>query len=203
MIEDSDTLGIKSVSAEIERLRRGPFSHRRIESLHGRLASAAKAEIMTRFASGQIDILVATSLVEVGVDVPNASVMIIEAADRFGLATLHQLRGRVGRSTEQSHCYLFSESHSLVARQRLGALERTTDGFRLAQIDLEQRGAGQIYGLAQHGRLDLRFADLGDAKLIAEVRTAARDFVADPQAVLQYPQVVEQINRLKLVTSLD
>lgn len=203
LIADSDTLGIKSVTAEIERLKRGPFSHRRIEGLHGRLAGADKATVMERFGTGTIDILVATSLVEVGVDVPNASVMIVEAADRFGLATLHQLRGRVGRSNQQSYCYLFSQNRSPVARARLAALERTTDGFRLAQIDLELRGAGQIYGLAQHGRLDLRFADLGDAKLIAEARQAAQQAAGDPQGVLQYPEMAEQINRLKLVTSLD
>lgn len=203
LISESDILGLKSVEAEIDRLRRGPFQHRRLEGLHGRLTGADKTKIMADFRAARFDILVATSLIEVGVDVPAASVMIIEAADRFGLATLHQLRGRVGRSTHQSYCYLLSENQAPAARQRLRALERTADGFRLAQIDLELRGAGQIYGLKQHGQLDLRFADLGDTKLVAEARQAANTFAKDPAVVLQYPEVVKQINQLKAVTSLD
>ncbi|HSX14933.1 MAG TPA: helicase-related protein, partial [Candidatus Saccharimonadales bacterium] len=147
-------------------------------------------------------ILVATSLIEVGLDVPNASVIIIEAAERYGLATLHQLRGRVGRSDQQSYCYLFSSDDS-AGSARLAAMERTNDGFRLAQIDIELRGAGQIYGLKQHGRIDLRFADLGDAKLVALVRQAAEAFAADPVKMVESKRAVARINQLKEVTSLD
>lgn len=201
LIEESDTLGVKSVSAEVERLRQGPFAHRRIAVLHGRVKSEAKTKVMEQFATGEFDILVATSLIEVGVDVPDASVMVIEGAERFGLATLHQLRGRVGRSSHQSYCYLFSSVSDITPRLR--AMERSHDGLRLAQIDLEQRGAGQIYGLRQHGKLDLRFADLGDLQLIATARRAARDFVGLGPAMLQYKATMTRINQLKTVTSLD
>ncbi len=201
VIEESDTLGVKSVTAEVERLRRGPFSHRRIALLHGRVKSEAKTAIMAQFAAGEFDILVATSLIEVGVDVPQASVMMIEGAERFGLATLHQLRGRVGRSHHQSYCYLFSSTSEISPRLR--AMERSHDGLRLAQIDLQQRGAGQIYGLRQHGKLDLRFADTGDAKLLASVRQAAKDFVGLGPEMLKYEATMARINQLKTVTSLD
>lgn len=203
LIEDSDILGFKSVEAEEKRLRLGPFSHRRMAGLHGRMKPEEKERIMAEFAAGNLDILVATSLIEVGIDVANTTVMIIEAADHFGLATLHQLRGRVGRSDLQSHCFLFMSSDVGVGERRLRALERTSDGFRLAQIDLEERGAGQVYGLRQHGRLDLRFADIGDAALTSEVRKAAQEFVSKSSNMVQYPRTVKRINQLKAVTSLD
>src|SRR5205085_1497363 len=144
-----------------------------------------------------------TSVIEVGIDVPNASIMLVEGADRFGLAALHQLRGRIGRGQHASYCLLASDSTAPNAIERLQALERTQDGFRLAQIDLELRGPGQVYGTRQHGMLELELADLGDTKLVAAVRKAAAAFVEDPAAVVQYPQVLERINRLKSVTSLD
>jgi len=203
LIEESEVLAAKSVEAEEQRLRRGPFSHRRMAGLHGRMKAEEKERIMADFAAGNIDILVATSLIEVGVDVANASVMIIESADRFGLATLHQLRGRVGRGTAQAYCYLFSSAQDGSGDRRLAAMEHSADGFRLAQIDMAERGVGQIYGLRQHGRLDLRFADLGDTALLAEAREAARDFVSGPQQMVQYPLSVQRINQLKTVTSLD
>lgn len=203
LIEESDALDFKSVETEEKRLREGPFSHRRMAGLHGRMKSDEKERIMAQFAAGEIDILVATSLIEVGVDVANASVMMIEAADRFGLATLHQLRGRVGRGSAQAYCYLFSSSNIGAGDRRLAALEHTNDGFRLAQIDMQERGAGQVYGLRQHGRLDLQFADIGNTKLLAEARLAAQAFVGDGARMLQYPGSVERINQLKTVTSLD
>lgn len=203
LIEDSDTLGSKSVTTEAERLRNGVFKHRRIGILHGRLKPAEKDATMQAFADGELDILVTTTVIEVGIDVPNASVMLIEGAERFGLAALHQLRGRVGRGEHKSYCMLATDSTGAGVAERLQALERTNDGFRLAQIDLELRGPGAIYGLRQHGMLDLRVADLSDTKLIAQVREVATEFVADSKRVLQYPQVTERINRLKSITSLD
>ncbi|HSH31869.1 MAG TPA: ATP-dependent DNA helicase RecG [Candidatus Saccharimonadales bacterium] len=203
LIEESDKLGAKSALAEAERLQKSIFGHRRIAVIHGKLAAADKQAVMERFVDGQIDILVATSVIEVGIDVPNASVMLIEGADRFGLASLHQLRGRIGRGQHQSRCYLLYDSLSPAVAQRLGAMERTSDGFRLAQIDLELRGPGQIYGLQQHGVLDLEMADIADAKLVSEVRAAAQEFLRDEEVMLQYPQIVEQVNKLKTVTSLD
>lgn len=203
LVEDTDASGAKSVTAEAERLKSGPFSHRGIAVMHGRMKPADRDGIMKKFAAGDIDILVATSVIEVGIDVPNASIMLIEGADRFGLAALHQLRGRVGRGQHRSYCMVASDSNAPGAVERLEALERTQDGFRLAQIDLELRGPGQIYGKRQHGLLDLRMADLGDSRLVAAVRAAAEGFVSSPDDMLQYPQVVERINRLKTVTSLD
>lgn len=203
LVEDSDTLGAKSVTAEVERLRQGPFTHRRIGMIHGKLKPAERETVMQQFRDGELDILVATSVIEVGIDVPNASVMLIESAERFGLAALHQLRGRVGRDAHQSYCLVASDSTAPGVAERLQALERTQDGFRLAQIDLELRGPGQVYGQRQHGMLELELADLSDTRLVAAVRAAANRFVSNPATMLQYPQVVERINRLKSITSLD
>jgi ATP-dependent DNA helicase RecG len=203
LIDESDKLGVKSATAEAERLQKGTFKHRRIGLIHGRLKAEERDGVMQQFVAGELDILVATSVIEVGIDVPNAAIMLIEGAERFGLATLHQLRGRIGRGQYASYCFLASDSSAPGVTERLQALERTQDGFRLAQIDLETRGPGQIYGARQHGLLELEIADLGDSKLVAAVRKAAASFVEEPDLVLQYPQVIERINRLKSVTSLD
>ncbi|HEX7259796.1 MAG TPA: helicase-related protein, partial [Candidatus Saccharimonadia bacterium] len=203
LIEDSDVLGAKSVTTEAERLQTGAFSHRRIGVVHGKLKPADRDEVMEQFTGGELDILVATSVIEVGIDIANASIMLIEGAERFGLAALHQLRGRVGRGAHHSYCFIASDSSTPGAIQRLQALERTNDGFRLAQIDLELRGPGQVYGRRQHGMLELEMADLGDVRLVAAVRKAAERFVSDSKDMLQYPQVVARVNRLKHLTSLD
>jgi ATP-dependent DNA helicase RecG len=202
LISESDKLGVKSVETEFERLKSSVFKHRRIGLMHGRLKTDEKAEIMDKFKSGKIDMLVATSVIEVGVDVPNATIMLIEGAERFGLAALHQLRGRVGRGGVQSHCYMFTTSDNPATIQRLKSLEKTNDGFRLAQIDLEMRGPGEIYGTAQHGLLDLRMADLFDHKLIAEAREAAESFL-NKHNLLEYPRLANKVNGLKSITSLD
>jgi ATP-dependent DNA helicase RecG len=203
LIETSDVLVAKSVTAEYERLRKGPFKHRRLGLIHGRLPADEKQAVMDQFVAGQLDILVATSVIEVGIDVPNASVMLIEGAERFGLAALHQLRGRIGRGSYPSHCFLVAESKAPGTLERLKALERSQDGFRLAQIDLEIRGPGQIYGRRQHGALDVQLADIGDAKFLSHVRSEALKFLSDPGAMLKYPQVATKVNALKAVTSLD
>ena len=200
-IDAADDGGSKSVIDEAERLRQGPFKHRRIGLLHGKMKADEKQAVMEQFGAGNIDILVATTVVEVGMDVRNATVMLIEAADRFGLAALHQLRGRVGRGEYASYCFLVPAGRD--DNERLAALEKSGDGFRLAQIDLELRGPGQIYGRRQHGDLDLQMADLGDTKLIAEARKAAQAFLNEPARMLQYPQISERVNALKSVTSLD
>lgn len=201
-IDATDKSDSASVKAEHDRLQKTVFAHRRMGLLHGQLKSLERQKIMADFVAHKLDILVATSMVEVGVDVPNASVMMIEAADRFGLAALHQLRGRVGRASHQSYCYLFSSTDNEVAVGRLGALERTTDGARLAQIDLENRGAGEIYGTSQHGRLDLRMADLTDTHLLRECREAAQTF-HHKQDMLEYPIIAAAVMALQKVTSLD
>jgi ATP-dependent DNA helicase RecG len=149
------------------------FPELRLEVLHGRMSGKQKDAVMRRFRAGQADILVSTSVIEVGIDVPNASVMLIEGADRFGLAQLHQFRGRVGRGAEQSYCLLLSEEPSEEARRRLELMEETSDGFRLAEADLDLRGAGQFFGTKQSGMPGLRVAKLSDVKLIELTRAEA------------------------------
>lgn len=146
--------------------------------------------------------LVCTTVIEVGVDVPNATCMIIEAAERFGLAQLHQLRGRVGRGQHQSHCFLVPSS-SQVATTRLSALETTHDGFKLAELDLQLRGPGAIYGTYQHGALDLRVAKLSDTHLIANARKSAQEFIERGENLLQYPQLAAKVSALRAVTNLN
>lgn len=203
LVDDSEVANeLKSVETEYKRLKAGIFKHRRLGILHGQLKSDEKEAIMRTFAEGEIDILVCTTVVEVGVNVPNATVMLIEGADRFGLAQLHQLRGRVGRGAHQSYCYLIP-STSAKPSQRLREMEHSTDGFYLAEKDLELRGPGEIYGRAQHGELDLRIASLGDTKLIKRVRTEAEWSIKNHLNLLQYPQLQERVERYRRLTSLQ
>lgn len=203
LVADSAVRAVKSVTTEYERLKTGPFRHRRLGLMHGKLAAADKQQVMDDFAAGKIEVLVTTTVIEVGVNVPNATIMLVENAETFGLAALHQLRGRVGRGEHASHCFLLADTKSPGTQERLRALEKSQDGFRLAQIDLELRGPGQIYGQMQHGQLDLSLADLGDAKLLSRVRTAALKFIQQPDAMIEYPYVTAKVNALKAVTSLD
>ncbi|MFA6963309.1 MAG: ATP-dependent DNA helicase RecG [Patescibacteria group bacterium] len=166
----------KSVISEFEKLKT-IFSELEIAMLHGKLKAKEKDQIMSEFASGKTQLLVSTSVIEVGVDVPNATVMMIEDAERFGLAQIHQFRGRVGRAEHQSFCFLFSNSTSDKALTRLKALESTTDGFKLAEIDLETRGAGSIFGTSQSGLIDLRMASYSDYHLIQMASEAAKETV--------------------------
>ncbi|MEO7617998.1 MAG: ATP-dependent DNA helicase RecG [Candidatus Saccharibacteria bacterium] len=203
LVEASEMLDAKAAVIEAERLANGPFKHRRIGLIHGKLSSVEKQTVMENFALGQIDILVATSVIEVGIDVPNAAIMLIEGAERFGLAALHQIRGRVGRGEHASFCFLVTDSRSATAAERLGALEKSQDGFRLAQIDLELRGPGQIYGRRQSGDLDLQFADTTDAVFLSLVRNEALNFLKAPDSLMKYPEIAAKIQSLKAVTSLD
>jgi ATP-dependent DNA helicase RecG len=192
------------VSAETvyDRLRQHEFKHRRIGLLHGRMKSADKQAVMKRFAKHEIDILVTTTVIEVGIDVPNATVMIVEAADRFGLAQIHQLRGRVGRGTDPGYCYLIMSDMSALS-PRLKILERSNDGFKLAEIDLKLRGPGAIYGTAQHGQLDLRIAELTDVKLIIRAKAAAQMYIDRRENLLQYPVTYQRVQRFRAVTNLN
>jgi ATP-dependent DNA helicase RecG len=194
----------KAASAEniYEQLSKHEFKHRRVGLLHGKMKPADKQAIMQQFEKHELDILVSTTVIEVGVDVPNASVMLIEAADRFGLAQIHQLRGRVGRGNHAGYCYLMM-SDSSAPPQRLRALERTNDGFKLAELDLELRGPGAIYGRLQHGELDLRIAKLTDTKLIASARKAAQKFIDRGENLVQYPRLHERVRTLRAVTNLN
>lgn len=157
---------------------------------------------MQAFAKGETDILVSTTVVEVGVDVPNATVIVIEDADRFGLAQLHQLRGRVGRSHHQSYCYLMVSS-SKAPSQRLKEVENSSDGFYLAEVDLEMRGPGEIYGRAQHGELNLQVASLADTKLIRRAQQSAQAFIATKEDLLQYKELAKDVERYQRLTTLN
>jgi len=202
LIEDNPDNEIKSVQAEYKKLQNSIFKHRRIGLLHGKLKSDEKDAVMQQFSDGKLDILVSTTVVEVGVDVPNATVMLIENADRFGLAQLHQLRGRVGRSVHQSFCYLIT-STSAKPTERLRQVEKSNDGFYLAEADLKLRGPGEIYGRAQHGALNLQVATLGDTKLIARAQRQAKLFVASGDDMLQYKQLAAAVQYYQRLTTLN
>jgi ATP-dependent DNA helicase RecG len=181
LIEESDKLGVKSAQEEFKKLSEKVFPHLKIGLLHGKMKPADKEEVMRKFKDKEVDILVSTSVVEVGVDVPNATVMMIEGAERFGLAQLHQFRGRVGRSTHQSYCFLFSEDQNAVENPRLAAMVKSSNGFELAQKDLEIRGSGDLYGTEQSG-YGFRVATLSNLPLVERSRNYAEKLLeADPE----------------------
>jgi ATP-dependent DNA helicase RecG len=181
LIEESESLAVKAATVEYERLSRDVFPHLRLGLLHGSMKTADKDLIMRRFRDGELDILVATSVIEVGIDVPNATVMVIEDADRFGLSQLHQFRGRVGRGKYQSYCYVLSADASMQAQERLEVFQSTDDGFRLAEADLRLRGPGEFFGVRQSGVPELRIADLNDTRLVELTRTlASKLWESDP-----------------------
>ena len=183
LIEESETRIARAAEAEAERIRSAELRGYRVGCLHGRLPSAERRSVMASFKAGELDVLVATTVIEVGVDVPNATIMIVQEADRFGLAQLHQLRGRVGRGAEQSYCLLVSRAPEELtdgASERLEALVATTDGFELAERDLEIRGEGQLLGARQSGYSDLRFVRLRrDQNLLERARDVARGFESE------------------------
>jgi ATP-dependent DNA helicase RecG len=194
LIEESETSQARAAEAEAERLRRAELRGYRVGLLHGRLRPADRRELMARFKAHELDVLVATTVVEVGVDVPNATIMIVQEADRFGLAQLHQLRGRVGRGAEQSYCLLISrarEDLTETAVSRLEALVRTTDGFELAEEDLELRGGGQLLGTRQSGLTDLKFAHLRRDRPLLERARALADELVDADGPLR-----DEVDRL-------
>ena len=173
LVDESEAIESKAATEEYERLSQEVFPDLRVGLLHGRLAAKEKDAQMRRFRDGEIDVLVSTAVVEVGIDVPNASVMLIEGADRFGLAQLHQFRGRVGRGEHKSYCLLLSDSPSANARDRLSALESIHDGFKLAEVDLELRGPGDFFGTRQSGLPNLRMAHVSDRTLLQLAREEA------------------------------
>jgi ATP-dependent DNA helicase RecG len=184
LIEESEKMEVRAATAEYERLHRLVFPEFKLGLLHGRLKNKEKDEAMQAFARNEVQILVSTSVVEVGIDVPNATVMAIEGAERFGLAQLHQFRGRVGRGEHQSYCMLLSDSPAAEINPRLHAIEETQNGFRLAEIDLELRGPGELFGTRQSGLLELKVARLTDVELIEETRREAGQLLdRDPELV--------------------
>lgn len=181
LVEESEKVEARAAVAEYERLQNEIFPELRVGLIHGRLKSAEKEAVMRAFYQGEIDILVSTSVIEVGVDVPNATVMLIEGANRFGLAQLHQFRGRVGRGEHQSYCLLIADTETAVAEQRLSALETTNDGFVLAEKDLEIRGPGEFFGRRQSGLPELKMASLLDMDMLELAQKEARAlYQADP-----------------------
>jgi ATP-dependent DNA helicase RecG len=181
LIEESETIQAKAAIAEYERLSDDVFYDLRLGLLHGRMPASEKDKIMRCFRSGELDILISTPVVEVGIDVPNATVMLIESADRFGLSQLHQFRGRVGRGQEQSYCILLAENPSEVSRERLDIIEKIQDGFKLAGEDLSRRGPGEFFGTRQSGLPELRMARLTDVALLELARSEAiKLFQIDP-----------------------
>ncbi|MFC2072297.1 ATP-dependent DNA helicase RecG [Chloroflexota bacterium] len=173
LVEESEVIQARAATAEYERLSQEVFPELRLGLLHGRMSAAEKDKVMRSFRSGELNILVATPVVEVGIDVPNATVMLIESADRFGLSQLHQFRGRVGRGQEQSYCMLLAQNPSQIARERLDIIEKTQDGFQLAEEDLKLRGPGEFFGTRQSGLPDLRMAKLSDVALLEVARSEA------------------------------
>jgi len=202
LISESSLLEANSAEKVYEQFRKKEFKKYRLGLLHGKMKADEKNAVMQQFVNRELDVLVSTTVIEVGVDVPNASVMMIESAERFGLAQLHQLRGRVGRGGHKAYCYLMM-SDSTAPSRRLRALESSDNGFRLAELDLELRGPGAIYGQTQHGALDLRVAKLTDVHLIAAARKAAGEFVESGEDLVKYTELATNVQHFRTVTNLN
>ena len=202
LIADNPENDVKSVEAEYKKLKNSVFGHRKIGLLHGKMKPSEKEAVMQDFKDKKYDILVSTTVVEVGVDVPNATCMMIEDADRFGLAQLHQLRGRVGRSEHQSYCFLLM-STTKKPTERLREVEKSDDGFYLAEADMRLRGPGEIYGRMQHGALNLQIATLADTQLIARAQRAAKQFIAGAHDLANYPALAAHIHYYQRLTTLN
>ncbi|HEX5797112.1 MAG TPA: ATP-dependent DNA helicase RecG [Candidatus Saccharimonadales bacterium] len=202
LISESDKLHYLSAEEVYSELSTKIFKHRKVELLHGRLKTDDKERIMQRFVGGKTNVLVSTTVIEVGVDVPNATIMLIDGVERFGLAQVHQLRGRIGRGKHQSYCYLLM-SDSSAPSERIRALEGTNDGFELAELDLRLRGPGAVYGVAQHGELDLRLANITDTKLIASARASAQKFLDRSDKLADYPWLAREVRKNRLITILN
>lgn len=197
LIEESDKLEVRSAEETFAELQAGELAGLRLALLHGRMKSAEKEQAMEAFRAGRHDVLVATTVIEVGVDVANATVMVILDADRFGIAQLHQLRGRVGRGAAVSWCFLLAKGETPESEARLSALERSTDGFELAEIDLDLRGEGTIMGARQKGRNDLRLASLRrDRDWVAKAREVAFELVDADPTMASHPALAEEIDLL-------
>nr|MBI5455560.1 ATP-dependent DNA helicase RecG [Candidatus Levybacteria bacterium] len=195
-IEESESMvTVKAATKEFERLKKEVFPHLKLGLLHGKLKAKEKDEILKSFKDKNIDILVSTPVVEVGIDIPNATIMLIEEADRFGLAQLHQLRGRVGRSDKQSYCLLFTQSTNPQTLERLKSLETIFSGALLAELDLRLRGPGQIYGTAQHGIPNLKIASFSDFNLIEKTKKEAIEILPE---INKYPLLLERVNEINL-----
>ncbi len=194
-VEDSDTSTIKSAKAELTRLQTKVFPKHHLGLIHGKLSGAEKERIMTAFYNRELDILVATSVIEIGIDVPNATIMLIEDADRFGLAQLHQLRGRVGRGEHQSYCFLFTQSSSPDSIARLNQFSKISDGFKLAELDLKQRGFGSLFGTDQTG-FDFKFGQYLTMGVLKLGQQAASDLLKKGVSLQKHPELKQKVGPL-------
>lgn len=201
LIDESETLSAKAATKEAEDLQNGEFSDLKVGLLHGKMKPEEKDKIMADFKSKKYNILVSTTVVEVGVDVPNATVMVIDNAERFGLSQLHQLRGRVGRSKDQSYCVLISSSSSQDTKERLNILTKTNDGFIIAEKDLEIRGPGEFLGTRQSGLPELHLTDLTkDLYILEMAKTAAIEFLSNNK-IADYKELQAHIKSNQKLTS--
>lgn len=197
LIEESDVLQLRAAKEEYKKLQQDIFPELIIGLLHGRMKAKEKDDIMQQFGRNEINILVSTSVVEVGVDVPNSTIMMIEGADRFGLAQLHQFRGRVGRGKHQSYCFLFTDADSKSVKDRLKAMEDHTNGFKLAEIDLTMRGPGEVFGTRQSGIPDLKMASLTDKAMVYRTRKWAEQFLEEADGKIEkYPDLAYEVARI-------
>lgn len=202
LIDDSATIKSRSVSEVYKELSEKIFKDFKVNCLHGKMKSEEKQKIMNQFVEGKTDVLVSTTVIEVGVDIPNATVMAIESPERFGLAQIHQLRGRVGRGTKEGICLLMQSDNSKPSK-RLSALENINSGFELSELDMQIRGPGAIYGVSQHGDLDLRMVDFNDVQLIKSARDSAKKLFNKDPNLLQYKQLKKRIEKLQKITHLN
>lgn len=199
-IEENNRNTVTSVKKQLTKIAQ-LFPEARVEMLHGRMSADDKDDVMDRFSRGQIDILVSTTVVEVGVDVPNANMIIIQDAENYGLAQLHQLRGRVGRGDQPASCFLLTTSEK--PSRRLREMEKSTDGFHLAEVDLKIRGPGEIYGAMQHGELNLQVANLTDTTVITAASRHAEAFAKHPEDMIQYKELATRIRKYQQLTTLN
>ena len=202
LVEDSEKLEVKSAKSTFKEMQ-SLFPDVAVGLLHGQMASEEKAAVLSQFSAGALQLLVATAVVEVGVNVPNATVMIIEGAERFGLAQLHQFRGRIGRGSEQSYCYLFPTEASYAGSPRLRVLAETTDGFKIAEEDLKLRGPGEVYGIAQSGFGHLQVASLLDYPTIRSARDTAETILAEDPELENYPILKAKVAQKNMATHFE
>jgi ATP-dependent DNA helicase RecG len=203
LIDPSDKLGVKAATTEYKKLSQEIFPDLKIGLLHGRMKAKEKEKIMQDFLENKINVLVSTSVVEVGVNVPNATIMLIEGAERFGLAQLHQFRGRVGRSDFQSYCFLFFDNESSEILKRLYTFVKCSNGFELAEKDLEFRGPGEIYGTRQHGIPNLKIAELTDYQIIKEAAEQAENIMAHDPDLIHFPLLKAKLEEFQKKVHLE
>jgi len=197
-VEPSETMtSVKAATQEFEKLKTKFTETVNLGLLHGKMKSKEKETIIKKFQKGKIDILVSTPVVEVGIDIPNATIMMIESAERFGLAQLHQLRGRVGRGKHKSYCFLFTESALPTSAKRLKSMEKIHVGFELSEIDLKMRGSGEIFGLRQSGFINLKIADISDRKTVSITQSEAKKILATDPSLKKFPLLSQKLNKLQ------